>query len=162
MLVSGAVIGAALGFALRRDLAPLARITLRGLPVLVAAVLLRLVAPLADAWALPMEILAMFATGCVAFINIRIPGMPLIVLGSGLNLLTVIVNRGMPVDIAGLATMGVYPSSDGLHTPEAASTLLAALGDVVIIQPLRAAYSVGDIAIALGGFLVSFITLARR
>ena len=41
------------------------------------------------------------------------------------------------------------------HTPEE-------IADVIPVAPLHAAYSPGDFAVALGGFLVPFVLLLRR
>jgi len=162
MLVSGAIVGTALGFAIGRDLSPLARVSINWLPVLIVSVCLRLAAPVIVGWTLPMEVMAMFATAMVALLNVRLPGMALVAIGAALNFFTVLANSGMPVDFAGLAAIGVSVPSDGLHRPETAATMFAALGDVLVIGPLRAAYSVGDAAIAIGAFLVPFLTLVRR
>src|SRR5437762_12227276 len=162
MLVSGAVAGTVFGFAIGRDLHRLESIQIKWLPVLLVAAVLRVASPLFGALALPLDLLSIVSTAVVAAANLRIPGMTLIAVGSLLNAAVAIANSGMPVDMAGLAAVGATVHIDGLHTPQTEATALRALGDVLVLPFQRAAYSIGDVAIALGAFLVPFITLARR
>ena len=52
--------------------------------------------------------------------------------------------------------------TDALHVPVTAATLLVGLADVIPVAIARAVYSVGDLCIALGGFIVPFVLLIRR
>jgi hypothetical protein len=98
----------------------------------------------------------------VAFANWRIPGAAVIGAGSFLNFVVIAANGGMPVDAAQLASVGGAFPTDGLHLALSPSTRLGEFADVIILAPFRAAYSVGDVLIAAGGFLLPFITLTRQ
>ena len=82
--------------------------------------------------------------------------------GGCLNLAVVVLNRGMPVDPGALAIAGVQIPRDALHVVLDAGTRLAFLADAIPIGLVRSVYSVGDIFIAIGGFLVPFAILTRR
>jgi hypothetical protein len=98
----------------------------------------------------------------VAFANWRVPGAAVIGAGSVLNFVVIAANGGMPVDAAQLASVGGAFPIDGLHLALSPSTRLGEFADVIILAPFRAAYSVGDVLIAAGGFLLPFITLTRQ
>lgn len=162
MLVSGAIAGTILGAIVGRDWGRLERLDVRWLPVLLAALAVRLVAFLFGNIGLELDAIAITATGVVAFVNRRLPGMVLIAAGSLLNLAVTVINSGMPVDIVSLVAAGGPVPHDALHVPINEGTRLREFGDVLIVGSLGAAYSVGDLLIALGGFLVPFMTLARQ
>ena len=162
MLVSGLVLGIVAGLAVGRTWRPLAAVSIRWLPVLVAALLARVVAPFAGSLAFPLYAVALAGTIAVAAANVRLHGATLIALGGALNLLVVLLNGGMPVDAAAVSAAGGAMPIDRLHATLTAQTLLAPLADVIPVAPLHAAYSVGDCAIALGGFAVPFVLLVRR
>ena len=162
MLVSGALAGLILGLAIGREWRRIARLQVTWFPLLVAALTARAAAPLVPPIALPLYLAAIGGTSAVAAANWRLPGAVLIALGSVLNLVVVGLNGAMPVDAAGLSTVGRRMPGDLLHESISSATVLPFLADVVIIAPLQAAYSVGDIAIAVGAFLLSFLSLARR
>ena len=52
--------------------------------------------------------------------------------------------------------------ADGLHVTLTGATALKPLADVIAVPIARAVYSIGDVCIALGGFLVPFVLLIRR
>jgi len=68
----------------------------------------------------------------------------------------------MPVGPGALAIAGVQMPHDALHVVLDASTRLGVLADVIPMAVVRSAYSVGDVFIAIGGFVVPFALLARR
>jgi hypothetical protein len=162
MLLSGVLAGLALGAAIGRDWRRLGALHILWLPVLAVALAARALAPFVPAAGMPLYLLAIGLTGIVAAVNWRLPGAALIAVGSLLNLLVVAANGGMPVDTSSLEAAGGRSPQDSLHVPLAAATILGALADVIVIAPLRAAYSIGDVAIAVGGFLLPFVTLTRR
>ncbi len=123
---------------------------------------MRPVALLVGPAAFPLYVSSIAGTAIVAGVNWRLPGVSLIAVGSVLNLLVVVGNGGMPVDSGALALAGANVPADALHTALTAQTMLPALADVVPVPLVRGVYSVGDLAIAVGGFLLPFRTLARR
>lgn len=162
MLASGVVLGVLIGFSIRRTWRPLAAMSIRLLPLLVVAVGLRLLAPALPPLGLAMYELAMAATITVALANWRLPGAALILVGAVLNLTVVIANGGMPVDTAALAAAGAAMTNDLLHLVSSDSTLARPLADVIPIALFRSVYSVGDVGIALGGFVIPFWAFLRR
>jgi MFS family permease len=91
--------------------------------------------------------------------NLRVPGLPLIALGGMLNLLAIAANSGvMPADPAALHTAGIlqvpgeFSNSTTLPDPK-----LWFLGDVFAVPahwPLANVFSVGDILLVLGAFVL--------
>ncbi len=95
--------------------------------------------------------------------NRRIPGMPVLAAGLGLNLLVIALNGGMPVDpetvrAAGRLTIYQELASRGWSGNAVAltdRTLLPFLGDWLVLPepfPARGPYSIGDLLIYAGGF----------
>ena len=162
MLVSGVLLGVLTGFAIRRTWAPLSRISVRFLPLLFVALGLRALAPALPPIGLAMYELAMVGTIGVAVVNWRLPGAVLILLGGVLNLIVVLANGGMPVDMAALAAAGAGMPADSLHLVAGDSTLARPLADVIPIPLFRSVYSVGDLGIVAGGFLIPVSAFLRR
>ena len=87
--------------------------------------------------------------------NWRVPGVPLVALGAGLNLLAIAANGGvMPASPSALAAAGLPVGQPGFQSSAAlAEPRLAFLGDVFSIPaswPLSNVFSVGDVLIAVG------------
>lgn len=101
--------------------------------------------------------------------NLRLPGLPIIAVGAGLNLVVVVANGGyMPsspdawLELTGVAAIPVAHYSNVVLI--GADTLLPFLGDVFVFPrplPLATAFSVGDALIALGA-IVLLVTAMRR
>ena len=161
MLLSGVVAGLALGIAIGRDWRRLDRLQVKWLPVLALALVARAIAPLVP-FALGLDLLGIALTAAFAGANWRLPGAPLVALGSLLNLIVILVNGAMPVDIEMLGAAGGRMRDDAIHEPLSETSVLPLLADIIILPFVRAAYSIGDVFIAIGGFLVPFVTLARR
>ena len=162
MLVSGALLGILIGVSIRRTWLPLSTMSVRLLPLLFIAIGLRV---LASAWpsiGLAMYELAMAGTVTVAVANWRLPGAVLILVGGVLNLIVVFANGGMPVDMAALAAAGAGAPDDLLHLVSGDSTLVRPLADVIPIALFRSVYSVGDVGIAVGGFVIPLWAFLRR
>jgi uncharacterized protein DUF5317 len=161
MLLSGVVAGLALGIAIGREWRRLERLQIKWLPVLVLALVARAIAPLGP-FALPLDLLGIALTCALAAANWRLPGAPLIAIGSLLNLAVIVANGAMPVDVDALGAAGSRLRDDALHEPLNDHSILPILADIIIVPFVRAAYSIGDVFIAIGGFLVPFVTLTRR
>ena len=106
--------------------------------------------------------MALAGTAVAAAANYKLIGALFVAFGGSLNLAVVLLNRGMPVDVAALAVAGVQMPRDALHVVLDASMRLAPLADVIPVPLVRSVYSVGDVLIAVGGFLVPFAILARK
>ena len=162
MLVSGLALGIAAGLALRRSWRPLVQARIRWLPLLIGSLLIRGVASFLGESGYPVYVVALAGTAAAAAANYRLVGAAFVAFGGSLNLAVVLLNRGMPVDSGALAIVGAQMPRDALHVVLDASTRLAVFADAIPVGVVRSVYSVGDIFIAIGGFLVPFALLARR
>ena len=162
MLASGVILGVVAGLAVGRSWRPLGAVQIRWLPLLIAGLVARAVAPLLPAIAFPIYVFALAGTAVGAAANIRLTGAALVALGGALNLAVVLANHGMPVDAGALAAAAATMPADALHVAAGDATLLKALADVIPVPIAHAVYSVGDVCIAAGGFLVPFVLLIRR
>lgn len=80
----------------------------------------------------------------------------LLALGWLLNLAAIVPNRGMPVSLEGLSSIGtpaamrVDQGHFGKHVPATSSTTLAWLGDVIPTPALDSVISIGDVVMSAG------------
>jgi hypothetical protein len=162
MLVSGLVAGFVLGLATGGDWRNLQSFNLKFWPGLVAGVLARAIAPLLGGLALVTSLAGLLLVGLVAILNRALPGAWVIGLGALLNALVTFVNAGMPVDPGALAASGKPVPSDGLHVLIGPDTRLPFLADVLLAPVVNNIYSLGDVALAIGGFWMVFRLLKRR
>src|SRR5581483_9040127 len=157
MLVSGILAGIAAGVAFGGDWRRLATFGLRWWPLLVAASALRLWTfffPHAD---LVVYVLGLAGIGIVPSANWRLPGTLFIAIGTLLNVLVVRANSGMPYDLTAAVAVGAPIPNDGLHVLLTAQTRFPFLADLVPVGVVRSVYSIGDLLIAFGGFLLPFV-----
>jgi len=96
-------------------------------------------------------------------------GLGIALLGASMNLVVMVPNGGMPVSKAALEAIdgGHVDVSDGhlyKHRLADDDTVLAPLGDVIPVRPLRMAASVGDVVLLLGlaGVVASLVAVPRR
>ena len=162
MLASGVILGVVAGLAVGRSWRPLAAAQSRWLPLLIAGLFARGIAPFIPVIAFPLFVFALAGTVAGAAANIRLTGAALVALGGALNLGVVLLNHGMPVDAGAVAAAAASMPTDALHVTVSDATVLTALADVIPVPIAHAVYSVGDFCIALGGFLVPFVLLIRR
>jgi hypothetical protein len=162
MLASGALLGVVAGLAIGRSWRPLAVVQIRWFPLLIAALLARGIAPFAPGTAFPLYVFAIAGTAVSAAANLRLAGAFLVTFGGALNLAVVLLNHGMPVDAGAVAVAAASMPSDALHVTATNATFLVALADVIPVSIVHGVYSVGDLCIAVGGFLVPFVLLIRR
>jgi hypothetical protein len=162
MLVSGLALGLIAGVVVRRTWRPLLDIEVRWLPVLLGSLVLRAIAPFFGTAGLPMYDAALLGTSVSALMNPRLVGASLVAVGGLLNLSVVLLNAGMPVDLNAVASAGAQMPLDGLHRNLTPGSQLGLLADIIPIALVRGVYSVGDVVIASGAFLVPFLALARR
>ncbi len=145
---------------------------LRLLPVLVVGVVLQWVpellavegAPTSTAFALSSLCLAGFGLA-----NVRLPGMPIVLLGLLLNIAVILPNGGMPVRTAAVVDAGIVESEEAAGIDvgsrrhlERDDDVLVPLGDVIPLAPLREVVSLGDLVLAAGLGTVVFRLLRPR
>jgi hypothetical protein len=129
--------------------------------VLLAGAISRAAAPFLGGIALGASILGLALVSIVALVNRSLPGAWLVALGSMLNLLVTSVNGGMPVDPAAIMAAGKPIPNDGLHVILGPETRLGFLADVLLAPIVNNIYSVGDVALAIGGFWMAFRLMKR-
>jgi len=145
--LSGGRLGALADLRLRRPLAIFAAL---GLAVLGVGL------PGLPDGARSLLLVAAYPVGAVFLAaNWRVPGVPLVAVGAGLNLLAIAANGGvMPASPDALAAAGLPVGGPGFRNSDAlADPRLAFLGDVFAIPaswPLSNVFSVGDVLIGAG------------
>ena len=162
MLVSGLVAGFVVGLASGGDWRNLQRLDLKLWPALLVGVVARAVAPFLAGLALTASLGGIILVAFVALVNRALPGAWLIGVGSLLNALVTLSNGGMPVDPGALAASGKPAPSDGLHVILGPDTRLPFLADVLLAPIVNNVYSLGDAALAIGGFWMAFRLLKQR
>lgn len=107
------------------------------------------------------------------WVNLRIPGMPIIGLGNLLNFIVIFANGGhMPVsrwatEVAGTAgTLAAVESGRALtYTILTDSTRLSFLADIIPIPrpyPIQRVVSIGDLIMAIGVFILIQYAMKKR
>jgi Family of unknown function (DUF5317) len=99
-------------------------------------------------------------------LNIRLPGMPLVVTGTAANAVTIAINGGvLPASASALHAAGWSAGTEEFaNSAVVASPRLAFLGDVFVTPPwipFANVYSIGDVLIALG-IVVHVLGATRR
>lgn len=162
MLASGVAIGIAAGIAFGGDWRRLATFTLRWWPLLILASALRLWTFFVPSSDLVIYVVGFIGIGLVAAINWRVAGAALIAIGTFSNVLVVLANAGMPYDPHTAAAVGAGTPSESFYVVIGSETRLPFLGDIIPFGLGRAVYSIGDLLIAFGGFLIPFIWLQEE
>jgi hypothetical protein len=130
---------------------------LRGVPVLAVAVVLQGLTSVVGVGgtaglALVLASYALLTTFAVA--NIRLVGMPVVLVGLGLNIAVITVNGGMPVRAEALRALGEERVDElefgAKRHLEGADDRLTFLGDVIPVRPFREVVSFGDLILAAG------------
>ena len=159
MLVGGVVAGFAAGIAFGGDWRRLATFSLRLWPLLAIAAGLRILGVLVPVAPFAVYFAGLAGVAIVALANWRIPGAALIALGTVLNVLVVLANSAMPFDLEAVRAAGAAIPRDALHLPLGPETQLRFLADIIPVAVVHGVYSVGDVLIAIGGFLIPFILI---
>lgn len=157
MLVSAVFAGIIAGIAFGGDWRRLATFTLRWWPLLVIASGLRLWTAFYPHSDLVLHVLGIAGVGMVAAANVRHAGAALIALGTFSNVIAILLNSGMPYDPSIAAAVGTAIPSDRLHVVLTADTRLPFLADIIPFGLGRSVYSIGDLFIGFGGFLMPFV-----
>ena len=163
MLISGVAAGLLGGLVARGDPRRLAAVRVRWWYAFLLAIGLRAVAalPLGTETQRAIYVVALWLLVAVALANLALPAAPAIAAGLMLNALVVTLNAGaMPVSTAAAqAATGGVPA-DALHRELGPDTPLPMLADVLPVPPLGA-YSVGDVALAVGVAALIFRVMTR-
>lgn len=159
MLASGVAAGIAAGIAFGGDWRRLSTFTLYLWPLLVVGAALRLLGEIVPASPLAVYFIGLVCVAVVAARNWNLPGAALISVGTFSNVLVVLLNNGMPYDVTILASIDGSPPGTGLHVELGPHTIFPFLADIIPVGIVRGLYSVGDVLIAFGGFLIPFLWL---
>jgi Family of unknown function (DUF5317) len=180
ILLTGIVVGVAMGMACGGTLRNLAAARLTGetalLLLLLAQAALPVIAAVGTAgrtliW---IWIATCAAVAGMAVVNLKHPGMALVAAGLLMNLLVVGLNGAMPVDVSSARVLDAARSrqlsagttGDWLHSAGGGESRLPLLADVIPVpgpRPVRALVSPGDVLMAAGiaAFLAASMMLRR-
>lgn len=158
--VAAVVLGVVLGIAAGGRTANVNRRPLQLVSLLLASVVTQAAAELfdvSDTLGLSMVLVSYVGLAAFALANIRLVGMPVVLVGLLCNLLVISVNGGMPVRASALvaaraATAEELPALDFGAKRHLASDedVLTVLGDIVPVRPSREVLSFGDLILAVG------------
>ena len=122
-----------------------------------------------DAWGLSEEIhlATYFMLGAFLVANRHIPGLLVIALGGALNFAAIATNGGvMPADPDAIEAAGIpQHAGDFINSAPASDAPLGFLGDIFHTPawfPIQNVFSVGDVEIVLGGFLLLHFVCRSR
>jgi hypothetical protein len=166
-------LGVVLGYILRGRLSNLALVRVRWWGIIPAALVLQL-GPLPQGGGTNLLIRTIILSISYAMIvvftlvNVRVPGMVLILVGVMANFAVIAVNGGMPVSADALRDSGqsvvlteLRGSAPDTHHLATEEDSLTFLGDVIgVPAPVARAISIGDIIVCLG--LIWFIASSMR
>ena len=165
-LIAGVLAGLILGG--RTDGLAAVRFRLAPIAVIALAVQIALFSPLADPLpddaARAIYLASTAAVAIVVLANLRLTGVPLIVLGSGLNLAAIAANGGaMPASPSALASlgMGVGGNTNSVVVEHPALEPLTDLYALPAWLPLANVFSVGDVLIGIGVAVVIAAAMRR-
>lgn len=102
-------------------------------------------------------------------LNVRRPGMGVVLVGLALNLVPIAVNSGMPVRAAALVQVGAVDTGadaaalhlGGKRHIERPSDRLTVLGDIIAVPAAHEVVSFGDLVLAVGLATVAFDVVRR-
>jgi Family of unknown function (DUF5317) len=172
LLVGAILLAVVIGYLAGGRLRNLESLTLRAWPLALVGLSLQLI-PLPRS-ATPtlgaLLLLASFATLVVfAFLNLRVTGMPIVVIGLLLNALVIGVNQGMPVTRSALVRSGQgellrYLVKNGgakHHLADRDDELLFLADSIPLARPVGQVVSIGDLMV-YGGLVLAIASAMRR
>jgi hypothetical protein len=113
----------------------------------------------------PLYVVSTAMVGIAVLRNIRMPGMPLIILGAVSNMAAILANHGfMPANPAALASIGKTAPTVYSNSTVVAQPALEFLTDQFALPrwvPFANVYSVGDILLGIGIFTLVVMTMRR-
>jgi hypothetical protein len=176
ILLIGIVLGVLVGAVSGGHLSRLKTVHLRGETAFLVLLVLNVVLPRLSTVNESLGI-AMFWTwvagmagiACLAFANGRRPGMAMMGVGVVLNMLVIVLNRGMPVSVEVMRAVGFAGDAattlrgDVFHGLLGEGTRLGVLADILPVPGpsfVRAVMSVGDVVLVSGSAV--FLTMAME
>jgi hypothetical protein len=134
-----------------------------GIQVVIVSLLPGALGPLSE----PLHVVSYLLLGGFAWLNRGLTGLPIIAIGGLSNFICISVNGGvMPADPDALEAIGRTPTSgEFINSNVLAHPKLAFLGDIIptpAVLPLTNVYSVGDVLILLGAFVLVHAACGSR
>ncbi len=97
------------------------------------------------------------ALGGFVVANLRLVGMPIVLIGLAMNALVIVANHGMPVGVDAVLAVGASPDEDlaaqvqdNKHHLETGDEQFMFLGDIIPLRPTGEILSFGDLVLAAG------------
>jgi len=155
-------LGIAAGYLLGGRLSGLASLDLRWTPVAIAGLVVQVLifGPLGSTLESLGSVGPILYVGSTLAVlaavarNVRVPGLPLVVLGAALNLVAIVANGGvMPADPAAMALAGFGEERGFSNSAVVGTPALRPLTDIFALPaavPFSNVFSVGDVLIGLG------------
>jgi hypothetical protein len=115
----------------------------------------------------PLHLLSYLLLGLFAWANRRIVGVPVVALGGFLNAVAITANGGvMPADPDALAAAGkTVEAGEFINSAAVSDPKLGFLGDIIATPgslPVSNVYSVGDVLILVGAFVLLHFACGSR
>jgi hypothetical protein len=115
----------------------------------------------------PLHMASYLLLGLFAWSNRRVVGVPVIALGGLLNFVAITANGGvMPADPDALAAAGkTVEAGEFINSAAVTDPKLAFLGDIIATPgslPVSNVYSIGDVLILLGAFILLHFACGSR
>lgn len=169
LILPSFLIAVAIGYARGGRLAALGNMHLRWPGLAIVGLGLQILLWPGGSWPLVYLYVSFVILATFAILNIRTTGFALILAGIALNFAVIVVNQGMPVSRAAIVASGQASTMEELVNDGGAKHHLATeddrvrfLGDVIAIEPLQQAISVGDVLTYGGVMMLIVAAMGRR
>lgn len=169
LVLASFLVAVAIGYARGGRLAALGGLRLRWPGLAILGLALQILLWPGGSWPLVYLYVSFVILATFAIINLRTTAFALILAGIALNFAVIVANEGMPVSRAAIVASGQASSIDELVDDGGAKHHLATgddrvrfLGDVIAIEPLQQAVSVGDVFTYGGVMMLIAAAMGRR
>jgi hypothetical protein len=169
LVLASFLIAVAIGYARGGHLAALGNMRLRWPGLALVGLALQILLWPGGSWPLVYLYVSFVILATFAILNIRTAGFALILAGIAMNFAVIVANEGMPVSRSAIVASGQAASIDDLVENGGAKHHLATegdrvrfLGDVIAIEPLQQAVSIGDVFTYGGVMVLIAASMGRR
>jgi hypothetical protein len=169
LVLASFLIAVTIGYARGGRLAALGAMRLRWPGLAIVGLGLQILLWPGGSWPLLYLYVSFVVLATFAILNIRTTGFVLILAGIAMNFAVIVANEGMPVSRTAIVASGQASSIDELVENGGAKHHLATeddhvrfLGDVIAIEPLQQAVSIGDVFTYGGVMVLIAAAMGRR
>jgi hypothetical protein len=169
LVLASFLIAVTIGYARGGRLAALGAMRLRWPGLAIVGLGLQILLWPGGSWPLLYLYVSFVVLATFAILNIRTTGFVLILAGIAMNFAVIVANEGMPVSRTVIVASGQASSIDELVENGGAKHHLATeddhvrfLGDVIAIEPLQQAVSIGDVFTYGGVMVLIAAAMGRR